>query len=100
LNQAKRPGNQLEVKVTPNASRNAVTGWRDDVLRVKIAAAPEKGKANRELIDFLGRLLQVKNSDIIIVKGEASRNKLIEIKGFNREEIIARIGERDVSPSR
>jgi uncharacterized protein (TIGR00251 family) len=93
-------GNRLEVKVTPNAGRNTVTGWRNGVLRVKIAAAPEKGKANQELINFLGRLLEVKKSDIFIVKGEASRNKLIEIKGINREEIIARIGERDVSPSR
>jgi uncharacterized protein (TIGR00251 family) len=92
LNYTKRTGNRrLEVKVTPNTGRNEITGWRDDVLQVKIAAAPEKGKANRELIDFLGRVLAVKKSDISIVKGETSRNKSIEIEGMSREEIITKI---------
>jgi uncharacterized protein (TIGR00251 family) len=91
LSDTKRTGNRLEVKVTPSAGRNAITGWRGDVLQVKIAAAPEKGKANRELIDFLGRVLGVKKAHISIAKGETDRNKSIEIKGMNREEIIAKI---------
>jgi uncharacterized protein (TIGR00251 family) len=95
LNYTKRTGHRrLEVKVTPNAGRNEITGWRDDVLQVKIAAAPEKGKANRELIDFLGRVLGVKKSDITIVKGETSRNKSIEIAGISREEIITKIQDK------
>jgi uncharacterized protein (TIGR00251 family) len=100
LSYTKITGNQrLEVKVTPNAGRNEITGWRDDVLQVKIAATPEKGKANKELIDFLGRVLRIKKSDISIVKGETSRNKSIEIEGMSREEIIIKIQERDTSPS-
>jgi uncharacterized protein (TIGR00251 family) len=73
--------------VTPNAGGNEITGWRGEVLHIKIAAPPEKGKANRELIDFLGRELGVKKSAIRIVKGETSRGKIIEIEGVGRDEI-------------
>jgi uncharacterized protein (TIGR00251 family) len=91
LNYTKRMGNRLEVKVTPNAGRNAIAGWRDDVLQIKIAAAPEKGKANRELIDFLGRVLGVKKSDITIIQGQTGRNKSLEIQGISREDITNKI---------
>jgi len=55
---------------------------------VKIAAPPEKGKANRELIDFFSRLLHIKKSSITIVKGEAGRYKFVAIEGLDPEEII------------
>jgi uncharacterized protein len=61
------------------------------VLQIKIAAPPEKGKANKELTDFLSRLLDVKKSSITIVKGDTGRNKNIAIKGLNPEEIIKRL---------
>ncbi len=83
----------LAIKVTPNAGRNEITGWRDEVLQVKIAAPPEKGKANQELIDYLSGALGVKKSAISIIKGETGRNKVIEIEGMGREEIISKIQE-------
>ena len=46
-------GIRLAIKVTPNAGRNEITGFKDGVLQVRIAAPPDKGKANKELIDFL-----------------------------------------------
>ena len=87
----KQENRRLELKVTPNAGRNAITGWRGDVLQIKIAAPPEKGKANKEVIDFLGRTLGVKKSAIAVIKGETSRNKAIEIEGMSREEIIGKL---------
>jgi uncharacterized protein len=61
------------------------------VLRLKIAAPPEKGKANQELTNFLSRLLDVQKSSISIVKGETGRNKLISIEGLNAEEVAERL---------
>lgn len=58
---------------------------------MKIAAPPERGKANRELITFLSRVLGVKKSYIAIVKGETSRNKAITVAGMTREDILERI---------
>lgn len=82
----------LEVKVTPGAVRSEVTGVREGILHVKIAAPPVRGKANRELIDYLSRALGVSRSDISIVKGEASRHKVIEVAGLERDEILRRLG--------
>jgi uncharacterized protein (TIGR00251 family) len=85
-------GNRLlPVKVHPGTSRNEITGFTGGVLQVKIAAPPEKGKANKELTDFLSRRLAVKKSSISITKGETGRNKLIAIKGLSPEEIIKRL---------
>jgi hypothetical protein len=85
-------GNRLlEVKVRPNAARSEVTGCSGGALQVKIAAPPEKGKANRELIDFLSKALGVKKSSVLIVKGGVSRNKLISVEGLSPEEIIKKL---------
>lgn len=58
---------------------------------MKIAAPPERGKANKELITFLSRVLGVKKSAIAIIKGETSRNKAVTIAGMSREDILERI---------
>jgi uncharacterized protein (TIGR00251 family) len=81
----------LIVKVTPNASHNEITGFTDGVLQVKVAAPPVKGKANKELTDFLSRTLGVSKSSISIVKGHTSHNKVIAIEGLSREEIMKRL---------
>ena len=85
-------GNRLlQVKVNPGASRNEIVGFSGGVLHVKIAAPPEKGKANQELIGFLSRLLDVKKSFIAIIKGTTGRNKFIAIEGLTPDEIIKRL---------
>ena len=92
MNDIKHAGNYwLLIKVTPNASRSEITGLSGGLLRVKIAAPPERGKANRELITFLSRVLGVKKAAIAIVKGETSRNKAITVEGMTREDILERI---------
>lgn len=82
---------RLPVKVTPNAGRNEITGFKDGFLQVRIAAPPDKGKANKELVDYLGEKLGVKKSSITITKGLTSRNKVITIAGISREGMIKRI---------
>jgi uncharacterized protein (TIGR00251 family) len=81
----------LLLKVTPNAGRNEITGLSGGVIQVKIAAPPEGGKANRELIAFLSRVLGIKKSAIAIIRGETSRHKAVAIEGMSREEILKRL---------
>ena len=70
----------LAVKVTPRASRSEVVGFGDDgSVRVRIAAVPEKGKANEELRSLLSRYFGVAKSDIRIVSGETSSHKRVRI---------------------
>jgi hypothetical protein len=82
---------RLAVKVTPNAGRNEITGFKDGVLQVRVAAPPEKGKANKELTDFLSEALGLKKSSILIIKGQTSRNKVVVIEGISGDEVLKRI---------
>ena len=76
---------KLALKVTPGAKKNEVLGWEDDypqvgrVLKVKIAAPPVEGKANKEIVLFLAKLLKVTKSSIEVVHGTSGRIKLVEI---------------------
>jgi uncharacterized protein (TIGR00251 family) len=79
---------RLAIKVTPNAGRNTIVGLKDGFLYVKIAAPPEKGKANKELIDFLAEKLAIKKSAILIVKGQTSRYKSIIVEGIGGDEAL------------
>jgi uncharacterized protein (TIGR00251 family) len=82
----------VSMLVQPNAGRNEVVGFEDGVLRVRIAAPPVKGKANRELIDFLGKRLGVSKRSITIEKGLTSRRKVIGVEGLSRDEVMKRLG--------
>jgi uncharacterized protein (TIGR00251 family) len=81
----------LSVRVTPDARRSEVIGFAVGVLQVKVAAAPVKGRANRELVACLGRALGVSPSTLTIIRGHTSRNKVIAVAGLSREEIIKRL---------
>ena len=78
----------ISIKVTPNAARNEIAGFADDILRVKVAAPPVKGKANKELVSFLCRLLAVSKDRVSIVKGHTARNKIVAIDGMNKESAL------------
>lgn len=75
---------RIIVPLTPKASRNNVEGWAEDkngkkVLRVKVTAAPEKGKANEALIKLLSNFFKVPKSRITLLRGVRSRIKHLEI---------------------
>ncbi|MDZ4231029.1 MAG: DUF167 domain-containing protein [Dehalococcoidales bacterium] len=78
----------ITVAVQPNASRNQVTGIEDGICHLRIAAPPVKGKANRELINFLSGILRISPSRLNIVKGMTSRRKTISIRGLTESQII------------
>lgn len=68
----------IRVRVTTKASRNCVN-IEGDLYRVFVTAAPEKGKANDAVLKLLSKTLDVPKSRLKIVKGETSRDKLIQI---------------------
>lgn len=76
---------KLALKVTPGAKKNEILGWEDDypqvgrVLKVKIAAPPVEGKANKEIVLFLAKALGMSKSSIDVVHGTSGRIKLVEI---------------------
>lgn len=75
---------QLAVRVTPNAKRSEFAGWTADekgrpVLLVKLQAPPVEGKANTELIRFLAKALGCSKNEIVLLRGDTSRQKSLEI---------------------
>jgi uncharacterized protein (TIGR00251 family) len=70
---------RLTIKVIPNARENAIEVVQDGLLKVKIRAAPDKGKANEALICFLAEFFHLAKSRIRIVSGLTSRLKKVEI---------------------
>lgn len=81
----------IALKVTPHAPQDAIVGWEEDRLRVKIRAVPEKGKANSHLIAFLADRLGIARSNLTIVAGETSRLKRVRIDGLDEAEVHERL---------
>ncbi len=77
----------IVVQVQPNAGQNKITRFEDGVWHLRIAAPPIKGKANRELLEFLSDILGVGKANITIEKGMTSRRKVIAIRGLTEEEV-------------
>ncbi len=81
---------RIVVQVQPNAGQNQVLGFKDEVLYVRIAAPPIKGKANQELIKFLSDILKVSKSNLTIEKGMAGKRKVIGISGLTQDQVMRR----------
>ncbi len=67
----------FSIKITPNAARNAVLGWKNEVLRISLMAPALDGKANKALLLFLSELVGCKRSEVEIVRGMRVRTKII-----------------------
>ena len=82
----------ITVKVKPSSSATKFKGKLDKngnvILKIDVAAPPEKGKANEELVKFLAKKLGISKNNIEIKAGATSREKKIEIKGLGMEDIL------------
>lgn len=85
-------GAALAIRVIPGAKRNEIDGILDDgTIRIRLVAQPVEGKANSALIEFLSKILGVRRSDIEIVAGEKSRNKLVSITDIDPHTVQERL---------
>lgn len=82
---------RLKVRISPNSKKNEIIGWFGDQLKIKITAPAEKGKANKELINFLARELELARSSISIIKGLTSRSKTLNISRISAKEFSQKI---------
>lgn len=73
----------LQVKVVPGASRDRVVGMLGDALKVQVAAAPEKGKANDAVRGVLAEFFGVKIGQIQLISGQTQPRKTFLVNGVN-----------------
>jgi uncharacterized protein (TIGR00251 family) len=69
----------LDIKAQPGASKTEIAGGTETRVRVRIAAAPEDGKANGELQNFFAKLLGCPKKEIILQSGAKSRLKTLSL---------------------
>lgn len=78
---------RILLRAAPGAQRTQIVGRHGDAWKIRIAAAPERGKANDEVRAFLARLAGVRRGDVTIVTGAGSRDKLVDVEGVSQEEL-------------
>ncbi len=81
----------------PGASRDQVVGWEQDLLRVRLRARAVEGQANRSLLEFLARALGLRPYQVSLLRGERSREKLIQVDLPSLAEVDARLGLQELA---
>jgi uncharacterized protein (TIGR00251 family) len=79
---------RVAVKMHPRAKRSAVTGRLGEAYKLDLAAPPVEGKANAECVRFFAELAGVRRAAVRIVKGSASRTKVVEVDGLDNAELM------------
>jgi uncharacterized protein (TIGR00251 family) len=87
-----KKGGKLIFKIcaSPSASRTETKGLRSGALRLRVAAPPEKGKANKAIEDFVSEILDCPKSSVEIVSGLTSRMKTIAVP-LDRENALEKL---------
>ncbi len=82
----------LLVRVQPRASRNELAGERDGRLVVRVTAPPADGRANVAMRRLIAKRAGVPQSRVEIIRGRASRDKLVRIGGLDTRTLRSRLG--------
>ena len=91
MSQQPQPFAILQIRVQPRASRNEVSGYDGQVLRVRVTAPPEDGRANDALVTLLAEALDVPRSLVRILRGHTARNKVVSVESLTPEEAARRL---------
>jgi uncharacterized protein (TIGR00251 family) len=83
----------LAVRASPGARRDEIRGEHDGAIKVAGTQAPEKGKANKAIIELLAKNLKIKRSQIELLSGETTSQKRLLIRGLTADEIVLRLAK-------
>jgi uncharacterized protein (TIGR00251 family) len=82
-------GTTIRVRVVPGAKRSEVVGVAGGVLRVRVAAPPVEGRANRAVLALLAERLGVRARDLRVIAGERGRDKVVLVRGVEPVAVAA-----------
>ena len=83
------------MRVQPRARRDEIAGEREGRLLVRVTAAPVEGKANEAVRRLLAKRLGVAPGRVAVGRGQAGRDKLIEVEGIDDDELVRRLRAAD-----
>ena len=79
------------LRVAPGASRAGVVGRHGDAWKLRVAAAPEGGRANDAVVRLLADTLAVPRASVTLVSGHGARDKIVELAGLEPGQIERRL---------
>lgn len=82
---------RLVVRVAPGAARPAIVGRHGAGWKLRVAAPPERGKANAAVVRLVAGAAGVAEQDVRVVSGHGARDKILELTGIDPEELEQRL---------
>jgi uncharacterized protein len=82
---------RVAITVSPTAARTELVGRHGDGWRARVAAPPERGRANRALVELVAELVGMPRERVAVVAGTASRRKVVEVDGLDADELDRRL---------
>lgn len=79
------------MRVAPRSRRPGLAGRVGDTWKLRVRAAPERGRANDEVVEVLARALRLPPRDLRVVAGHTTRDKVVELQGLSLEEAERRL---------
>ena len=83
---------RIDVRLRPRGRRDELLGLRDGVLQARVTAPPVDGRANRALCRLIAKRLGSAPSQVTVVRGEKSRDKVVLVRGFGKAELERALG--------
>src|SRR5215470_501696 len=82
---------RLKLRVSPGAGRTALVGRHGDAWKVRVAEAPERGRANEAVLRLLSEALALPRTALTLVSGHGAREKIVELTGIGPGVIERRL---------
>ncbi len=79
----------IQIKVVPGASRDRIAGELGGALKITVAAPPQGGKANKAVARLLAKALNLRASQVQVVRGTTSPNKSVLIQGIDKQAVLS-----------
>jgi uncharacterized protein len=91
-------GARLRIRVAPGARASAVVGRHGDAWKVRVAAPPERGRANDAVVGVIAQALGVERRNVRLVGGASGRDKVVELTGLTLDEAERRLAAAGGTP--
>lgn len=82
---------RFTLTVAPGARRTELVGRHGDGWKARVAAPPERGRANAAVVELVAGVLGLPRSAVAVVSGHGSRRKVVEVQGLTDAEVDARL---------
>jgi uncharacterized protein YggU (UPF0235/DUF167 family) len=81
---------RLRLRVSPGGRGESI-GRHGETWKVRVAAAPEGGKANEAVLRLLAECLALPRANVALVSGHSGRDKIVELTGIDEKEANRRL---------